>query len=195
VGIGIQSANLSKQVLTGPAEASSLSPVVQAQALPKATQFSQDATKSATNCSVGVNGKEKNVTAVGNTPVSLKRTRGSEEDRDVDKVQENAATTSAIFDEGQQPRKKVKSERDSEMESIPPTPSLSRFSSETSFISSTIAHAAGSENHTPVDADTRSKVDYGDLYGTQVYSSILKDLNALLQVKVSRREDARGSKS
>lgn len=153
---------------------------MQARALPKATQFSQNATN-------GVNGKGKNVTAVGNTPVSLKRSRGSEEDRDVDKVQENAATTSAIFDDGQQSRKKVKSEkRDLEMESIP-----SRFLSETDFIS----HAAVIENHTPVDADTRNKVDYGDLYGTHVYCSLLKDLNVRLQVKVSRREDARGSKS
>jgi hypothetical protein len=138
-----------------------------------------------------VNGKGKNVTAVGNTPVSRKRIRGSEEDRDVDKVQEYAATTSPIFDDGQQSRKKVKSEkRDLEMESI-----SSRFSSETTFISSTITHAAVTENDTPVDADTRSKVDYGDLYGTQVYCSLLKDLNVRLQVKVSRREDARGSKS
>jgi len=147
---------------------------VQTQALPKATQFSLNATKSATN---GVNGKGKNVTAVGNTPVSLKRIRGSEE---VDEVQENAATTSAVFDDGQQSRKKVKSEK---------------RDSETTFISSTITHAAVTENHTSVDADTRSKVDYGDLYGTQVYCSLLQDLNVRLQVKVSRREDARGSKS
>lgn len=181
--------------MPGSAEASSLGPVVQVQALPKATQFNQGTTKSATKCSVGVNGKEKNVAAVGNTPVSLKRTRGGEEDRDVDKVQKNAATTSAIVDDGQQPRKKVKTEKDLEMESIPPTPSVSRFSSETSSIPSTMTHAAVTENYTPVDGDTRSKVDYGDLHGTHVYCFILEDLNAVLQVKVSRREDARGSKS
>lgn len=123
-------------------------------------QFLSEATKSLTKNST--NHREK-ITAVGESPASLKRTRGNVGGQKKD--QENAKTTSAVADDGQQSRKKVKMEKDLEMESILSSPCLSRFSSETSSIPSIMTHT-GAKGNTTIDRNTRSKVDYGDLHGT-----------------------------